>query len=172
MNLKLIPRALGALAGIALAGSLVASARPSSEVPSLPATVSVSVPLSGELEPDPVAPVPVLDSAPIQPEAPRASTHFDLRNQTGEELAVGFKAESTSTSLDGLLRIRLSSGGAVVADDTLQAFRAGSEPALTLKPGESAELDLEAWIPAEVETGYESNRAQISLVPRISKVQR
>jgi hypothetical protein len=171
MTLKNISRAIGALLGIALAGSLVAIARPSSEVPTIPATVSFEVPLSGELEVDPVAPRPVLDSASLQPESPRGSTSFDVRNQTADRLSVGFKAESAGTSLDSLLRIRLSFGGAVIADTTLQGLRAGSESTVSLDSGQSAAIRLEAWIPPSVETGYESQRANISLVPELSREQ-
>ncbi|MDX6587480.1 MAG: hypothetical protein QOI31_1953 [Solirubrobacterales bacterium] len=172
MNLKNTSRALGAFAGIALAGSMVASARPSSEVQSLPARVSVSVPFSGELEPEPAAPHPVLNSVSLEPGASRALTNFDLRNQTGEKLAIGFKADGADSAMDGLLRIRLSSAGAVLADTTLQGLRAGSEPGLALHPGESAEIDVSVWIPAEIETGYESRRADLSLVPEITKAHR
>jgi hypothetical protein len=166
---RAIPRALGALAGIALAAGLVATARPSDEVPSLPASARFTVPLSGELAVDPAFPRPVLEAAGLRPDGPHAAASFDLRNQTGKTLGVAFRAKSGASGLDGLLRVRLRSAGKTIADATLQGLRAGSDVPVELASGAGAEIRVEAWIPVSVDSGYESRSANVSLVPVISE---
>lgn len=172
MNTKNIPRALGALAGIALAAAFVATARPSAEVPSLPATASFTVPLSGELAVTPAFPRPVLVADGLRPGGPRSSETFSLGNQTSATLGIDFRAEAVATGLDGLLQVRLSSAGAILADSTLQGLRSGSATPLELAPGNSAEVRVETWIPASIDSGYESRSAEVSLIPRLAEVRR
>jgi hypothetical protein len=172
MNKTIIPRALGALAGIALAGAFVATARPSAEVPSLPASASFTVPLSGELEVSPAFPRPVLTATGLRPGTPSSSATFSLANQTSATLGIDFRAKAAATGLDGLLRVRLSSGATVLADTTLQGLRSGSDAALELRSGTVAQVRIETWIPASIDSGYESRSAEVSLIPVLAEIRR
>ena len=168
MNHKLIPRALGALAGAALAIGVVATARPSDEVPSLPASVNFTVPLTGELEVEPAFPRPVL-KADMRPGERHATATFGVRNQTGETLSVGFRAKAGASHLDGLLRVRLRSSETTIADTTLQGLRDGSDVPVALLSGAKAKIRIEAWIPTSVDSGYESRSAKVSLIPVLAE---
>lgn len=168
----IIPRALGALAGIALAGAFVATARPSGDVPSLPASASFTVPLSGELAVSPAFPRPVLSADELRPGSPRSSATFSLGNQTSATLGIDFRAAAVATGLDGLLRVRLSSGDTVLADTTLQGLRSGSAIPLEVDAGSVAEVRVETWIPASIDSGFESRVAEVSLVPVFAEVRR
>jgi hypothetical protein len=59
----------------------------------------------------------------------------------------------------------LQSRGVVLFEGTLQALRGGTEEALRLQPGGAAQVRVTAWIPAEVETGYEGRKVAVALEP-------
>jgi hypothetical protein len=94
-----------------------------------------------------------------------AQGEFTLRNQTGETLAVRLRAKPSSTALDGTAQVRLESRGVVLSEGTLQALRQGSAEAVRLAPGGAAPVHVVAWIPAEVETGYEGRDVAVALEP-------
>jgi hypothetical protein len=90
---------------------------------------------------------------------------FTLSNQTGETLAVRLRAKPNSTALDGTAQVRLESHGHVLSEGTLQALRQGTAKAVRLAPGGTAPVHVVAWIPAEVETGYEGRDVAVALEP-------
>jgi hypothetical protein len=158
-------RAIGVLLGAGLAVFLLVGARPTTSFTSLPARAVLAVGLTGELGVTPSVPRPVLDAKTLEPGAAPARAEAVVRNQTGTTLAVGFRAQAASRDLDGLLRIRLSSGGRVLADTTLQGLRNGTPETLALRAGAETSLVVEAWIPDGITDGYQGRSADVTLAP-------
>jgi hypothetical protein len=158
-------RAIGAAIGLGLVAALIVMARPAGGHGGvLPASLRFTAALDGAVLMEPAAPEPLLASGPMRPGS-HASGSMTIRNQTGETLAVGLRASPDSTALDGTAQVRLVSRGATLADGTLQALRQGTADAVRLQPGGGARVRLTAWIPAEVETGYEGRNVAVALEP-------
>jgi hypothetical protein len=161
-----LARAAGALLGLTLAVTLLLVSRPGAVGAGAPAAVSVAIAPVGELEITPPPPRPVLEARALRPGGPRASGAFAVRNQTGEDLAVALRADVDSTALNGLLEVRVTSGGRVLAESSLESLRV-RPPQLRLASGERARLNFEAWLPAQVLEGYEGALVDITLTPRL-----
>jgi hypothetical protein len=159
-------RAIGAAIGLGLVAALIVAARPAGGHGGvLPASLRFTASLDGAVAAEPAAPQPLLASGPMRPGS-HARGAFTLRNQTGETLAVRLRAKPSSTALDGTAQVRLESRGVVLSEGTLQALRQGTTEALKLKPGAAAPVHVVAWIPAEVETGYEGRDVAVALEPQ------
>jgi hypothetical protein len=164
---RIVARLLGVVIALTAAALILTSARPSaSTTSSLPASVSVSVALSGELAVVPESPDPFLVSRTLRPEGDPVEESFTVQNQTGKTLGVSFRAAAETRGLDGLLRVRLRAGGALLADTTLQGLRHGTEP-LTLGSGAIEAVRMIVWIPPEVTQGYEGQQVEVSLTPEL-----
>lgn len=156
---------VAAAIGAALVVALLVQARPAGGHGGvLPASLSVLAEPDGAVEVAPAAPRELLASRSLRPGG-HAAGSLRLRNQTGARIAVGLRAEPSSTALDGLLRVRLVSEGHVLADTTLQALRQGTPGRLRLAPGAEAEVRVIATLPAEIETGYEGRDVTVTLAP-------
>lgn len=159
-------RAIGAAIGLALVAALIVAARPAGGHGGvLPASLRFSAALDGAVAAEPAAPQPLLVSGPMRPGS-HARGDFTLSNQTGETLAVRLRAKPSSTALDGTAQVRLESRGVVLSEGTLQALRQGTTEAVRLAPGATAPVKVVAWIPAEVETGYEGRDVTVALEPQ------
>jgi hypothetical protein len=161
-------RVAGAVIGMSAAALIVVSARPAANLDGMTAAVRFSVPLSGELAVRPAAPREVLVARSLRPGGPRPSGGFEVRNQTGDTLALGFRAHPSSTALDGLLRLRLRVAGHQRTTATLQGMRRGSAPVLRLPPAAARHVEVQAWIPRDAGDGYEGQRLAVSLIPTIA----
>ncbi|HVO52778.1 MAG TPA: hypothetical protein VMT37_00040 [Solirubrobacterales bacterium] len=160
-----ITRVVAAAIGVALVAALLVQARPAGGHGGvLPARLSFFAEPDGAVEVTPAAPRALLESGPLRP-GDGATGTLRLRNQTGSRLAVGLRAEPSSTALDGLVEVRLVSGGQVLADTTLQALRRGTPGRLRLAPGAAASVRVIASLPAEVVTGYEGRDVTVNLIP-------
>jgi hypothetical protein len=158
-------RAIGAAIGLALVAALIVAARPAGGHGGvLPASLRFTATLDGAVAAEPAAPKPLLVSGPMRPGS-HAEGNFTLSNQTGETLAVRLRAKPNSTALDGTAQVRLRSGGVVLSEGTLQALRQGTAEGVKLPPGGTARVRVSAWIPAEVETGYEGRSVSVALEP-------
>lgn len=158
-------RAIGAAIGLGLVAALIVAARPAGGHGGvLPASLRFTAALDGAVAAEPAAPKPLLVSGPMRPGS-HARGSFTLSNQTGETLAVRLRAKLSSTALDGTAQVRLESRGVVLSEGTLQALRQGTTVPLRLSPGGAAPVQVVAWIPAEVETGYEGRDVAVSLEP-------
>lgn len=158
-------RAIGAAIGLVLVAALIVAVRPAGGHGGvLPASLRFSAALDGSVAISPAAPKSLLESGPMRPGSHAQGT-MTVANQTGEALAVRLRAQPDSTALDGTAQVRLTSGGRTLSEGTLQALRQGTTEALRLGPGEAARVRVVAWIPAEVETGYEGRRVAVELEP-------
>jgi hypothetical protein len=158
-------RAIGAAIGLGLIAALIVAARPAGGHGGvLPASLRFTAAPDGELAIEPAAPKPLLASGPLRPGS-HARGGFTLRNETGEALAVRLRAKPNSTALDGTAQVRLESRGVVLGEGTLQALRQGTAEAVRLAPGRAARVRVVAWVPAEVETGYEGRNVAVALEP-------
>jgi len=158
-------RAIGAAIGLGLVAALIVMARPAGGHGGvLPASLRFTAALDGAVAAEPAAPKPLLASGPMRPGS-HARGDFTLRNQTGATLAVRLRAKPSSTALDGTAQVQLRSRGADLFEGTLQALRQGTAEAVRLRPGGAAPVHVVAWIPAEVETGYEGREVAVALEP-------
>ncbi|HEY6729747.1 MAG TPA: hypothetical protein VI039_01850 [Solirubrobacterales bacterium] len=161
-----LARAAGALLGLALAVTLLLISRPGAAGAGAPAAVSVAIAPAGELEVVPAPPQPVLEVRSLRPGGPRASGAFTVRNQTGESLGVTLRAEVDSTALNGLLEVRVVSGGRLLAESSLESLRV-RPLRLQLASGQRRGVRLEAWLPAQVLDGYEGALVDVTLTPEL-----
>lgn len=149
-------RATGALIGTAAALTLVAAARPGSGVAGLPASIRFALAPPGTLSVTPAAPASVLDAKRLVPGGRPLTARFTVRNQSGVALQVGLHAIAAVHNLDGLLRIRITSGGGhILADTTLQGLRRDTELGPPLAWGAVRALRVKAWIPGAITDGYQ-----------------
>jgi hypothetical protein len=149
--------------GFALVAVLIVMARPAGGHGGvLPASLRFAASQDGAVAISPAAPKPMLLSGPMRPGS-HAEGRMWLRNETGESLAVGLRAVPSSTALDGIARVKVIAGGKVIADTTLQALRQGTAGKVRLAPGAAAPVLVRAWIPAEIETGYEGAAVSVAL---------
>jgi hypothetical protein len=161
-----LARAAGALLGLTLAVTLLLVSRPGAADAGAPASLSVAIAPVGELEISPAPPQPVLEARSLRPGGPPASGAFTVRNQTGEDLTVVLRADVSSTALNGLLEVRIQSGGRVLSESTLESLRV-RPLRLQLNSGEGIPLSIEAWLPAQVLEGYEGALVDVTLTPRL-----
>ncbi len=166
MSATRVARVAGVLLGAGVALALLTAARPSANFARLPASASFTVPLTGELAVTPAPPRPLLVARALMPGGPPAVASFTVRNQTGKTLAVAFRAHATARDLDGLLRIRLRAGDAMLADTTLQGLRQGSASAVRLRSGAALAVSVQAWIP-DGTNGYEGRDVAVELTPTL-----
>lgn len=156
-------RVAGALFGVALALVLLVVSRPGAASSPLPASVRFGLAPNGELELTPAPPSSRFLHSSLRPGGRAAEGNFAIRNQTGTPLAVRLRAKPNSPALNGLLRVELRGGGAVLADTTLQGLSL-HPPSLRLGSGQRLGVHLRAWIPADVLNGYEGRLVGVSLV--------
>jgi hypothetical protein len=161
-----LARTAGVLLGLTLAVTLLLVSRPGAAGVGAPAAVSVAVAPAGELEVVPPPPQPALEVRSLRPGGPRASGAFLIRNQTGEDLDVTLRADVNSTALNGLLEVRVRSGGRLLSESTLESLRVRPLQ-LRLASGQRTRLSLEAWLPEQVLSGYEGALVDITLTPQL-----
>src|SRR6478752_7768409 len=94
---KNVVRAAGVLVGAGLALIVLLAERPDAHGSPLPATISVSVAPTGELDVLPAPPRPVLAAGDLQPGGPPAVSTFQIRNQAGRTVAVTLSTTVDST---------------------------------------------------------------------------
>jgi len=163
---KRLPRAAGGLLGACIAIATIVLALPSGGRGGvLPASLDVSVRPPGALAVTPAAPSTLLHADGLRPGGPADAADFEVVDQAGQGLDVGFRADLSSSALDGVVRVRIASEGRTIADEMLAQLRDGGESTLALAPGSPRSVRLSAWIPGEVETGYEGRRVRLELVP-------
>jgi hypothetical protein len=157
-------RIVAAAIGACLVVALIAVSRPEGgQGGIMPASLRVTAAQDGAVAVTPAAPKALLDAS-LRPGG-SADGQLVLRNQTGKRLAVGLRAQPSSTALDGIVAVRVSAGERVLAETTLQGLRAGSEGAVQIEPGRAARIDFSASIAAENETGYEGRHVAVELFP-------
>lgn len=160
-----VARVVGAAIGLGLVAATILAARPAGGHGGvLPASLRIAARQDGAVAISPAAPRPLLRSGAMRP-GDRATGGMRLRNQTGERLTLGLRAQASSTALDGIAHLRITSAGRTLAEGTLQSLRAGGTGAIPLAPGAGAAVRVLAWLPAEVETGYEGARVGVLLAP-------
>lgn len=161
-----LARATGALLGLALAVTLLLVSRPGAAGAGAPAAIRFAVAPAGELEVSPPLSRPVPEARALRPGGPRAISSFQIRNQTGEDLSVALRAEVDSTALNGLLEVRVRSGGRLLSESTLEGLRV-RPIRLRLASGQRVRLRLEAWLPSQVLSGYQGALVDVTLTPRL-----
>jgi hypothetical protein len=157
-----ISRGLAVALGVAIVVALILAARPAGGHGGvLPASLRFTASQDGAVAITPAAPKALLEDAHLRP-GRHAEGEMTLRNQTGGPLALRVRAEPSSTALDGITRVRISTGAEVIFDSTLGALRQGAD-AFRIGPGRWRGVEVTAWIPAAESTGYEGRRVDVQL---------
>jgi hypothetical protein len=139
-----IAKALGLLAGLALALVLLASWRVSAPAATTGAEVAFLTMPPGELT---VAPAGALmRGRMLRPGGPAVSGRAKLRNIAGARLGLRVRLAPSNPDLDRLLRATLRVGGKELAAGSLGELRAWSRRTVEIRPGESKALTAKAWL--------------------------
>lgn len=137
---------LALLVGIALAGLAAVGWRVDGgvEVPGAELTISTA----------PSQDLASVEASGVETRTLRATASEDglerrvtVRNATGETLAVGFRAETTTKDLDGALRVRVQADEQTVFEGTLAELRAGTSESFQLPSHATSSIAISAWIP-------------------------
>lgn len=141
---RLLARSAGLAAGLAIVAVTLPALRVGGGDVAPTADLTVRIAPSAEMVPD-TPTQPVLRSPSLAANAGGASTGTTtIRNQTGSARTVAVRADPDSGDLDLAVRLRVSSGSLVLADETIGALRAGSAPLLWLSSGASAPITVRA----------------------------
>jgi hypothetical protein len=163
-----LPRLVGVALGACLAVATIVLALPGhGRGGVLPATLNVAVRAGGAIAATPAEPNVVLHASDLRPGAGGAGA-FELANQAGRGLRVSLRATASSTALDGVVRLRVRAGRRTLADETLGQLRAAGSATLPIPRGASRAVRVSAWIPSEVETGYEGRYVRVELLPTLA----
>jgi hypothetical protein len=161
-----LPRLAGGALGVCLAIAAIVLALPGrGRGGVLPATLDVAVRGGAAIASAPAAPNVVLHAGGLRPGAAGRAGAFELANQAGQGLRVSLRATASSTALDGIVRLRVRAGRRTLADETIGQLRAGGSAPLPIPPGGRRAVRVSAWIPGEVETGYEGRDVRLELLP-------
>jgi hypothetical protein len=125
------------------------------------ADVTVTAGPTGELAVSPVGVVASIRRMVPGPEGTPA--RFTVRNQTGVRLTVRVRALPSIAELDDLMRVRMRSNGQRVFDGSLGALRAWTDATVTLASGQERDIELWAWLPPSVRSGYEGRILDVGL---------
>jgi hypothetical protein len=139
-------RLAGLLVGVAAAATLVLASRPASGGEAVGADVGFYANQTGELAVSPAGPAKFIDATALRP-GQSVSGDFRVTNQTGIREAIHLLALPSANELDGALQVRLTSGGAVLAEGTLGSLAKATGKPLSLGPGQSAIVSATATLP-------------------------
>jgi hypothetical protein len=161
-------RIVGLAVGVALAMVVILAWRIPGGDGSLGASLTFSAAPTGELG---VEPAGILISEPALRPAMSVEGAMELLNQTASTLEVSLRALPSNPDLDRLLMVEVLAGGEPLFSGTLGALRRWTRTPLVLESGESRTLDVRAWFPGTVRTGYEGRIEQVPLQFRSSAVE-
>jgi hypothetical protein len=164
-----LPRVAGGAVGVCLAVAVILLALPGrGRGGVLPATLSVTVRSGAAIAATPAAPNVVLHAGGLRPGTGGHAGALELVNQAGRSLNVSLRAAPSSTALDGMVRFRIRAGRRTLADETIGQLRAAGSAPLPIPSGGSRTVRVSAWMPGEVETGYEGRDVRVELLPTLA----
>ncbi len=160
----------GAVLGAGIAVATIVMALPAAGHGGVPAArLEASALSTGPVSASAGGPAPFLRAAGLRPAGRARTARLELVNESGARLAVRLRARLSSTALDGLVRLRLRAGRRVVFDATLSELRAAGTRPFWLPREAHRSLQATAWIPGEVETGYEGRVVRLELIPAVGR---
>ncbi|MSO41911.1 MAG: hypothetical protein EXQ70_08500 [Solirubrobacterales bacterium] len=112
---------------------------------------------------EPAAPRLLLHAGNLQPGGGMVSGEFTLTNQTGERLSIAPRLRPSGHSLDQALMVRLRSGNNEIARGHLGSLRRGPG-SLQLAPGDSTNVELDAWLPDSAGSGWQAALVEVAVV--------
>src|SRR3954447_19889264 len=153
-------RVAGLLIGLAGAAILVLSWRLPTTSGTLSADLTVSAPANGELAVAPVA--AFVRATGMRPGSPAASGDVDVTNRTASSLNISLHATGQDRDLDVLTRVAIAVDKYKVFDGTLAELR---RPRLgfALDQGDTADVDVRVWLPADAGDGYRGRVEAVTL---------
>jgi hypothetical protein len=155
-------RKIGFLLGIGVAMTIIAAERIPAGAGVLGADVHIVVAPTGELAMKPSG--LVLEGTGLTPATEHATGSFQMTNQTGSMLDVHLRGIPDAAGLDHTLWISVTGpDDEEIYRGGLGGFRDWTATAVTLRPGQSRTIELEAWVPVDVGPGYVGHMAQVDL---------
>jgi hypothetical protein len=152
-------RGVGFVLGIGLAVTAILGWRLPRGTGRLGADIAIAFLQTGELQLSSVT--PLINESDLRPGA-SVDGSVDLRNSSGSRLLVRVTADPSITDLDRLLWIDISVDRTRIYHGPLGALREGSGR-FTISPQQSRILDVRAWLPPNVDEGYQGRIDQVSL---------
>jgi len=156
-------RGIGFLTGLVIATTAIIAWRIPPGNGTLGTDLLVAAVPSGEVQVS--APGPFVSGTAMRPgpESDGPSGSVEVRNITGQTLPIGVKVTVNISDLDSLLWVDLKAGGHRLYRGPVGGLTHGDVPTFTLRSGRSTTIDIRAWLPPSVESGYEGRIANLDL---------
>jgi hypothetical protein len=139
-------RLSGLILGLAAAAALVAGSRIPPGTGVLGADVIVASGPTGELAVSPTGPFLAATNLSPGTAAGAPDGTIEITNQTGVTLDVQLRGTPSSTDMDALLHVRVTTPDRTLFDGTLGGFRDWTSSPLTLTPGQQAHVTVATWL--------------------------
>jgi hypothetical protein len=156
-------RGIGFLTGLAIAMAAIIAWRIPPGTGTLGTDLLIAAIPSGEIQV--FSPGPFVSGTGMRPgpesEGPAGSV--EVRNITGQALPVAVKLTVNIADLDSLLWIELRTGERELYRGPVGKIANGDAPTFTLRSGQSATVDVRAWLPTSVSSGFEGRIATVDL---------
>jgi hypothetical protein len=164
-------RGLGLLLGIGVIAVAVSFSRVQGGGEKLlGADVTFATGPTGELGVTPIGPfVQGLALRPGSPDDAQTGS-VDVRNQTGSTLAVQVKGNPSIRDLDDILFVRVTADGEQLFRGPLGSFRDWTTRSFVLAAGQTAGLDVAAWVPASVTDGFAGRIEDVGILFQVEPV--
>jgi hypothetical protein len=156
-------RGIGFLTGLALATAAIIAWRIPPGNGTLGTDLLVAAVPSGEIQVSTPGPFASGTGVRPGPESNGPSGSVEVRNITGQTLPIGVKVTVSISDLDSLLWVDLEAGGRRLYRGPIGELTHGDVPTFTLKSGRSTTIDVRAWLPTSVASGFEGRIANVDL---------
>ncbi len=154
-------RFTGFLLGCALAVGLVLAGRTPEGQAGSGARLTISTKPTTELGVSPAG--ELLSKRNLKPGGREARATTGLANFTARPFSVRLRLASSRRELDRILVIELGTAGERVFRGRLGELRSWSARPLRLAPRQKRRVEVRAWIPASVRSGYQGRSAEVEL---------
>jgi hypothetical protein len=116
--------------------------------------------LSGELQISPTG--PFITKAGLEP-SDEAEGTLKVRNRTGTRLAIRPRAVPDNRDLNRILWLEIKNGNTLLFSGRLGRLPKDGARTFVLAPQQSGALNLRAWLPISIRSGYQGRIVQIDV---------
>jgi hypothetical protein len=166
-NTNHIVRLAGFAIGAAIAIGVVLAGRMPQSQAEAPARLSVASKPITELGVSPAG--ADFLAADLRPGGRRARGVLELDNFTPRPLPVAMRVTSPQRDLDSLVRIRATLRGRSVFAGRLGELRSWTRRPIRVRAGAVQKLQVEAWLPMSIDSGFEGRSLELELEWRKAK---
>jgi hypothetical protein len=161
-NATHILRFTGFVIGAVLAVGLVLSGRMPESQAEAPARLSMASQPITEVGVSPAG-LEFIDGGRLVPGGSPLRGSLTLQNFTGSPLRLRMRVSSRQRDLDRVVRLRVLTAGRQVFEGGLADLRAWSARTVRLLASERRRVQVRAWVPMSVKSGYEGRSVELQL---------